>query len=178
MAPLPSRAAVVLACAAACCAPAPAAAAAPSLSPAKIRALRTSTQLWATINVCRPADQPHTLGVRGSMPGDGRAGDKMFMSFRVQYIDPVKKRWVNLSIDAKAPFGAVGDGRKSRQSGTSFTITPVAGRPAFTMRGVVRFEWRRAGTVLLSLSRATSAGRQSVEGADPAGFSAATCLIG
>jgi hypothetical protein len=102
----------------------------------------------------------------------------MFMSFRVQYLDPSKKRWVNLSIDAHAPFVAVGGGRSARQDGTSFQITPVAGRPAFEMRGVVVFQWRRSGSVLLSLSRATSPGRKSLAGADPPGFSAATCLIG
>jgi hypothetical protein len=154
------------------------ASAAPSLSPAKVRAMRTSGELWATIDVCNPSGQPNTLGVRGSMPGDGRAKDNMFMSFRVQYLDTTKKRWVNLAIDARAPFVRVGGGSSARQDGTSFQITPVAGRPAFTMRGVVVFQWRRQGSVLLSVSRATSAGRQVLAGADPPGFSAASCLIG
>jgi hypothetical protein len=162
----------------ACALLAPAAGAAPSLSAAKLHALRTSGELWATIDVCNPADQPNTLGIRGSMPGDGRAKDRMFMSFRIQYLDTAKKRWVNLAIDAHAPFVAVGSARAARQDGTSFQITPVAGRPAFMMRGVVQFQWRRAGSVLLVVSRATSAGRRPLAGADPPGFSAASCLIG
>ena len=182
MAPRPLRAGALAALALAATAPPAAAArtaaATPSLSAAKIRALRTSADLWATIDVCDPRDQPNTLGVRGSMPGDGRAKDKMFMSFRVQFLDTSKMRWTNLSIDQRAPFVVVGGGRSARQDGTSFQITPVAGRPAFTLRGVVRFQWKREGTVLLSLSRSTSAGRQSLAGADPPGFSAATCLIG
>lgn len=176
-----SRACAAAVCAAAgtCAALAPApAAAAPSLSPAKVRALRASTQLWATIDVCSPSDQPNTLGVRGSMPGDGRARDRMFMSFKVQYLDNAKHRWANLAIDAHAPLVAVGGGRTARQDGTSFQISPGRGRAAYTMRGVVSFQWRRGGSVLLALSRATTAGRQSLAGADPAGFSAATCLIG
>ncbi len=46
-------------------------AATPRLTPAQ-RALLTSKELWATIDVCDPPDQPNTLGVRGSMPGDGQ----------------------------------------------------------------------------------------------------------
>jgi hypothetical protein len=176
MAPLALRAGALAALAAAVTAPP--AGAVPSLSPAKIRALRTSPDLWATIDVCSPSDQRNTLGVRGSMPGDGRAKDRMFMSFRVQYLDRSRMRWTNLSVDANAPFVAVGGAGSARQDGTSFTISPVAGRPAFKMRGVVRFQWRREGAVLFSLSRSTTAGRQSLAGADPPGFSAATCLIG
>src|ERR1700704_3330551 len=40
----------------------------------------SSRQLWATINVCNPKDQPDIVGVRGSMPSDGHPHDKMYMS--------------------------------------------------------------------------------------------------
>ncbi len=30
-----------------------------------------SRELWATVDVCNPKDQPNTVGIRGSMPGDG-----------------------------------------------------------------------------------------------------------
>jgi hypothetical protein len=43
---------------------------------------------------------------------------------------------------------------------------------------VVSFQWRRGSTVVTSGSKPTTAGRQSLAGADPAGFSAATCSIG
>jgi hypothetical protein len=142
------------------------------------RALLSSKELWATIDVCSPADQPNTLGVRGSMPGDGHAGDRMYMSFRVQYQEPSSKRWVNLSTDVHAPFLAVGDGGSSRQDGSSFQIEPVKGRPAFLMRGVVEFQWRRGHRVVLSVSRPSTAGHKSLAGADPADYSAASCSIG
>jgi hypothetical protein len=142
------------------------------------KALLASKELWATIDVCNPSDQPNTLGVRGSMPGDGNARDRMFMSFKLQYLEASSKRWVDLSSDAHATFVAVGGGASSRQDGSSFEITPVAGRPAFVLRGVVDFEWKHAGRVMLAVSRATTAGHRSLAGADPAGYSAASCSIG
>jgi hypothetical protein len=141
-------------------------------------ALLASKELWATIDVCNPADQPDTLGVRGSMPGDGNARDRMFMSFKLQYLNATSKRWVDLASDSHASFVAVGGGGSSRQDGSSFEITPVAGKPAFELRGVVDFEWKHAGKVMLAVSRATTASHRSLAGADPAGYSAASCSIG
>jgi len=71
------------------------------------RALRVSRELWATIDVCKPADQPNTVGIRGSMPGDGNAHDTMYMSFRLQYMETTTGLWVNLSKTAPA-FVSVG----------------------------------------------------------------------
>ena len=140
-------------------------------------ALFTSRQLWATIDVCSPTDQPNTVGIRGSMPGDGKAGEKMFMSFRLQYLNAART-WVDLLGSASPSFVSVGGASTARQGGRSFQLVPVAGKPAVTLRGVVDFQWRRGGTVLLSTSRASTVGHKSLAGADPAGFSAATCLIG
>jgi hypothetical protein len=140
-------------------------------------ALLSSHELWATIDVCSAADQPDTVGIRGSMPGDGQARDKMYMSFRLQYMDVAGKRWVNLA-GASSKFIAVGAGSAARQGGWSFQLVPVQGKPAFTLRGVVSFRWRKGASVLDSVTRPTTAGRHSLAGADPAGFSAATCLVG
>jgi hypothetical protein len=140
--------------------------------------LLQSRQLWSTIDVCNAADQPDTVGVRGSMPGDGQAHDTMYMRFLLQYMNRATKHWTDLSADASADFVAVGSAKVVRQAGTSFELKPIAGKPAFTLRGVVTFQWRRGANVVASVSRATSAGRTSLAGADPAGFSAATCLIG
>src|ERR1700719_1884116 len=60
-------------------------------------ALLTSRELWATIDVCSPTDQPYYVGIRGSMPGDGQGRDRMYMSFRLQYLDSASGRWVNLA---------------------------------------------------------------------------------
>jgi len=142
------------------------------------RALLSSPELWATINVCNAADQPNTVGVRGAMPGDGQAHDKMYMSFALQYRGAsTANRWVDLA-GAKTSWIAVGSGSAARQSGSSFTLVPVSGRRASKFRGVVDFQWRRGTTVLLAVSRPTTAPHKSLAGADPAGFSSATCLIG
>jgi hypothetical protein len=141
------------------------------------RALLHSHELWATIDVCNPSDQPDTVGIRGSMPGDKRAGDKMYMSFRLQYMS-ASKQWVNLASGASSGFVAVGTGASSRQGGTSFELKPVAGKPAVTLRGVVDFEWRHGKTIEVTATEPTAAGHKSLAGADPADFSAATCVIG
>lgn len=140
------------------------------------RSVLQSRQLWATINVCNPKDQPDILGVRGSMPSDGRPRDTMYMSFRLQYLNSSTKRWADLA-ETKPSFVYVGAGA-ARQGGQSFQLMPVAGRPAFTLRGVVEFQWRRGKTVLESTRRPTTAPHTSLAGADPRGFSAASCQIG
>jgi hypothetical protein len=137
-----------------------------------------SRLLWSTIDVCNPTDQPDTVGVRGSMPGDHQAHDAMYMRFRLQYVNPSTKAWTDLMKGSAASYVDVGTGADPRQAGRSFQLSPVAGQPAFTLRGVVSFQWRRGKTVLAQVSRPTSAGRNSLAGADPAGFSAASCLIG
>jgi hypothetical protein len=140
--------------------------------------LLRSRLLWATIDVCNATDQPDTIGIRGSMPGDHVAHDTMFMRFRLQYMNTTTKAWVDLTKGAAEAYTNVGTGASARQAGRSFQLNPVAGQPPFTLRGVVNFEWRRRGTVVAQASRATSAGRVSLAGSDPEGFSAATCLIG
>ena len=142
------------------------------------RSLLSSRQLWATIDVCNPFDQPDMIGVRGSMPGDGRPHDAMYMRFRLDYLNRATGRWTSLTTGAEPAYAPVGTARTARQAGRSFQLIPVPGKPAFTLRGVVSFQWRRGGTVVEAVSRPTTAGRQSLAGSDPAGFSAATCLIG
>lgn len=137
--------------------------------------LLDSHELWATIDVCSPHNQLHTVGVRGSMPGNGMAHDKMFMSFRLQYLDTASKRWVDLAKAATPTFLPVGGGNAARQDGQSFQLVP--GKSPAILRGVVDFQWRRGGTVLESAARPTTAGRKSLAGADPKNYSAATCVI-
>jgi hypothetical protein len=135
-----------------------------------------SRQLWATINVCNPKDQPDIVGVRGSMPSDGKRQDTMYMSFRLQYLNSTIKHWADLA-DTTPSFVYVGRGG-GRQGGQSFQLKPIAGKPAVMLRGLVEFQWRRGKKVLQSTRRPTTAGHRSLAGADPPTFSAATCLIG
>jgi len=177
-APLAVLAAVPLACAlqgAAVAAQPPAPH--PSTEAALMKALLHSRELWATIDVCSPADQPEFVGVRGSMPGDRHSHDKMYMRFHLQYMDAAKKHWVDLTSTRSPSFIYVGPGSTVRQGGRSFQLVARPGKPAVELRGVVEYQWRRGKAVVQSTSRATGAGHKSVAGADPPGYSSATCTI-
>jgi hypothetical protein len=139
--------------------------------------LLASHELWATIDACNPPRYPNRVGVRGSIPGDGRSRDKLYMSFRLQYLNTTTNVWVDV-VNATSKFAPVGAGATARQGGTSFQLAPVPGKPAVTMRGVASFQWRRGKKVLLSATRVTTAEHKSLAGAEPKGFSAATCVIG
>jgi hypothetical protein len=141
------------------------------------RALLSSHELWATIDVCDPPNEPNTVGIRGSMPGDGKSNQKMYMSFRLQYLN-AHKQWLDVASGESSSFVAVGSGAAARQGGTTFDLKPVNGQPPVTLRGVVDFEWRHGKTVVLSATRTSTVGHKSLAGADPANFSAATCVIG
>jgi hypothetical protein len=134
-----------------------------------------SPELWATINVCNPKNAPDVVGVRGSMPGDGQAKDTMYMRFRLQYFEETTHKWAELGHGADSGLLPVGPASRVRQYGRSFTL--AAPTRAIKLRGLVSFEWLRGKRVVYSTERVTSAGRKSVAGADPAGYSAATCLL-
>jgi hypothetical protein len=141
------------------------------------RALLSSHELWATFDVCDPPNEPNTVGIRGSMPGDGQSNQKMFMSFRLQYMN-AHKLWVDVAGTASPSFVAVGSAAAARQGGATFDLKPVNGQPPVTLRGVVDFEWRHGKAVVLSATRTSTTGHKSLAGADPANFSAETCVIG
>ena len=143
-----------------------------------LRSLLSSHELWATIDVCDTPHHRNTVGVRGSMPGDGNTHDKMYMSFRLQYLNTANSLWVDLPASTHPTFVPVGAGTTARQGGTSFQLVPVAGKPGVRMRGVVSFQWRRGKKVLQSTSRPTTPKHKSLAGAEPKGYSSATCLIG
>jgi hypothetical protein len=131
--------------------------------------------LWATVNVCDTDAHPDTIGVRGSMPGNGRRGDRMFMRFAVQF-QASDGTWRPLSSGGESPWQAVGNGAwEGRQSGFSFQVRPPEGQ--VRLRGIVRFEWRRRDRVVRREVRATEAGHRSTAGADPKGYSRGVCTV-
>jgi hypothetical protein len=131
--------------------------------------------LWATVNVCDTAAQPDTIGIRGSMPGDGRTGDRLWMRFAVQF-RAQDGTWTDLPGASASEWQQVGRGSAdSRQAGRSFQVRP--GADGTRLRGLVRFEWRRGSRVVRRAVRATSRGHRSTAGADPAGYSRAVCVV-
>jgi hypothetical protein len=148
-----------------------------AFAPAAAHSLLHSRELWATVDVCNPKDQANTIGVRGSMPGDGHPKDVMYMRFRVQYRDAAKGEWLNLGKGGDSGLLRLGSAALARQGGFSVELAPVAGKPAVTLRGYVTYQWRRGATVLESTTRLTTVGHKSLAGADPRGFSTATCTL-
>jgi hypothetical protein len=136
-------------------------------------------RLWATVNVCDTVGHPDSIGIRGSMPGSGDRAEVMFMRFQVQYYTAQDRLWHNLGEGADSGFVEVGSAKyRTRQSGRTFTITPPRpGSPAYLLRGVVTFEWRKDGEVTRRARKRTTSGHPDTKGSDPPGFSAATCSI-
>jgi hypothetical protein len=62
------------------------------------------------------------------------------------------------------------------QSGWSFTFADP--QAPVVLRGMVRFRWRRPHAPARFGRQPTTAGHRSSAGADPPGYSAATCTLG
>jgi hypothetical protein len=139
--------------------------------------LLSSRELWATIDICNPTKEPDTVGIRGSMPGDGHDRDAMYMRFQLEYLDLKSKAWSVPAHGADSGFIGVGQAKTGRQGGSSFQLGAPKIQPGYTMRGVVTFQWRRGGRVVHQAIRTTSAGHPNVARADPPGYSAAQCTI-
>jgi hypothetical protein len=129
--------------------------------------------LWATVNVCDTRAHPDEIGIRSSMPGGSRT-TRLVVRFRVQYRDLSDGRWRYVR-GADSRWRRIGRGRRARESGWSFE---VAGEGPRILRGVVGYRWRRNGRIVRRARRITRSGHASTVGADPKGFSAATCRLG
>lgn len=143
-----------------------------------------SRHLWATVNVCDPADPrpeeigPDTIGIRASMPGSRDGRERMYMRFRAQFFKESDQKWHNVVKGGDSGWRYVGLARyKARQSGRYFRFSPPTGSPAVLLRGKVNYEWRLRGEVTRRAVKLTTAGHKSSAGAFPAGFSSATCTI-
>jgi hypothetical protein len=111
------------------------------------------------------------------MPGSGTRAERMYMRFRVLYLDPADRRWKQIGASGDSGWISVGSGRyRSRQSGRNFVVRPPAAG-SFRLRGNVTFEWRRGRTVVRRATRRTRGGHRGTRGADPANHSAATCEV-
>jgi hypothetical protein len=129
--------------------------------------------LWATVNVCDTAKQPDSVGIRASMPGVPK-GARLMMRFRVQYRTGTE--WTDVD-GADSGWRTVGYAKGTpAESGWSFTFAHST--KTSVLRGVVRYRWRRGDTLPRQAELATEAGHRSSAGADPASYSAATCVLG
>jgi hypothetical protein len=137
-------------------------------------ALARDPDQWATVNVCDTARQPDAIGIRASMPGIPK-GVRLSMRFRVQY-RAKDDAWIDVA-GADSGWRQLGVARGTPvESGWSFSFAHPAN--PVTLRGVVRLRWRRGDSLPRSAELATEAGHRSSAGADPVGYSAATCALG
>ena len=138
---------------------------------------RRAPAVWATVNVCDTAEHPNQMGIRGSMAGLARRA-RMYMRFRVQFQNK-KGRWVTVP-DPLTDSGwvRVATGKRGEHdSGWTFSFKPPPSGGAHVLRGVVTFEWRRAGRILRHQRAFTAPGHPNTAGADPPDFSAESCEI-
>ena len=133
--------------------------------------------VWATVNVCDTVAAPNTIGIRASMPGSRTGEEVRWMRFVVDYWSEADARWHRVADGGDSGFLRVGKGRRARQFGRSLRIAPPEGESVL-LRGRVSFHWRTEGGVVLQRASArTRRGHRSDAGADPRGYSAATCTI-
>jgi hypothetical protein len=134
--------------------------------------------VWATVNACDTKLRPNQIGIRGGMAGLARH-TRMYMRFRVQFQDGDGAwRTVKSSRLTDSGWVRVAVGRRGEHdAGWSFEFKPPPSGGAHELRGVVSFQWRRAGRVVERAKAFTEAGHPGTVGAEPADYSAATCLI-
>jgi hypothetical protein len=146
------------------------------MKPAAIRTTAAAPAPGATINVCDSANHPDDLGIAARMPGTG-TNLRMYMRFYAQYLDGDEWRFVK--VGGKSPWVLAGSAKFSWiERGWTFSFDPPPAGISYTMRGFVRFEWRKGKTkVVKRTHRYTSAGHTGTRDADPPGYSARTCKM-
>jgi hypothetical protein len=142
--------------------------------------------LWATVNICDSDKFPDAMGIRASMPGNGRR-QRMYMRFSSQWWSGLRQQWLDVH-HGRSPWVYAGSARYlARQAGYTFQfLTPPAGR-AYILRGTVEFQWRtrrkRKGarkarwTIARRRVLLTSTRAKGVDGASPKETAKAMCAI-
>ena len=137
---------------------------------------------WATINVCDTSRSPDRMGVRGHAPGTGKR-ERIYMRFQAQFRR--EGRWRNVPGEGRSPWLYAGSALfRFQETGWTFRFDAPAAGQSFLMRGVASVEWRdrrrrrgRLVWVVTKRARLITEGGHRTVGADPRGFSAATCRI-
>jgi hypothetical protein len=139
-----------------------------------VRAAATVKYLWSTINICDTQHHPDQVGIRARMPGDAKP-DRLRMRFFVQYMRDGS--WVPVKNGGMSNWLRVGSGLyKYQEFGWTFKFPNVQPGDHFTMRGLVKFQWRRHGTIIRAAHAYTSSHHPTKFG-DPARYSKATCGV-
>lgn len=147
-------------------------------APAAANPLTESPRLWATINICDTALHPNGVGVRISMPGSGRAKERMFVRIRLDYWDGIALRWQPMKSGGDSGWLGLGSGSYlRRETGRTFAIDPPPTGQSFRFRGRAAYQWRLGKKVVRKAYKATAKRPVAVLGADPKGFSAAECTV-
>jgi hypothetical protein len=132
--------------------------------------------LWSTVNVCDTFNHPDDVGIAARMPGSAK-GYRMYMRFYVQFLDG--DEWKFVKTGGKSPWVLAGSDKFSWiERGWTFSFNPPQAGTSHTLRGFVRFEWRRGKTkVVKKTHRYTSAGHPGTRDADPKNYSARKCKM-
>ena len=67
----------------------------PLFKPGPRAAANTASRLWATVNSCDTFDSPDAMGIRASMPGNGRR-QRMYMRFSAQWWSGLQQQWLDV----------------------------------------------------------------------------------
>ena len=139
---------------------------------------RHSKLLWATVNVCevkgRNAAKGGSIGIRGQMPTLGFAST---LSMTIQLNRWSSKTKAFAALPYKTAKTTVSPGRFATNLHQDGAVFPFGG-PAGLLDATVRFSWSRAGKVLGTATRKTTAGHRDAAGSQPAHYSAAQCKLG
>ncbi len=112
-----------------------------------------TSEPWATVNICDTEKTPNGLGVRASMPGNGR-DQLMFMRFIAQYWSPSRSAWISVPGGGTSRWVYAGSARfAARQTGWTFFFDQPPAGTTFVMRAVVEQQWRAEASGTRALKR-------------------------
>jgi hypothetical protein len=141
---------------------------------------------WVTVNICDTPGAPNEMGVRASIPGNGKR-QRMYVRFTAQYYSRARKRWRRVRGNGRSPWIYAGSARfRARQAGWTFRFRQPKDGATFLVRAYGHFEWRkrkrrrgkRARWVVAKRKRRTArSGIVGVDAGDPPGTSLGSCYI-
>jgi hypothetical protein len=138
-------------------------------------AAKANKNHWATINVCDTQAHPNELGIRARMPGNGRH-QRMYMRFLAEY-QAGDGSWHRVAVGGTSPWEYAGSALFTYQElGYTFSFDQMAPGEGYTMRGLVKFQWRAHGKVLRRAQLRSTGDHPSKQG-DPPHYSTATCFV-